>query len=134
MRFMLDTNLCVDLMRGKSTAAFDRIRSLAVDEVGISTITLAELQYGAAKSARRTYNESLVIAFCAPLLIASFDAAAAQVYGTIRAVLESAGTPIGPLDTLIAAHALALGVTVVTANVKEFQRVPGLVVENWRTL
>ena len=132
MRFMLDTNLCIDLMRGKGAAAFKRLRSLAVDEAGISTITLAELQYGAAKSARPAYHESLIIAFCAPLTIASFDAQAAEVYGTVRAALERAGTPIGPLDTLIAAHALAVGATIVTANVREFQRVAGLTVENWR--
>ncbi len=133
MRFMLDTNLCIDLMRGKSAAAFKRLRSLAVDEAGFSTITLAELRFGASKSARQAYHESLIIAFCAPLTIAAFDAQAAEVYGTIRAALETAGTPIGPLDTLIAAHALAVGATLVTANVREFQRVPGLVVENWRT-
>lgn len=134
MRFMLDTNLCIDLMRGKSVAAFKRLRSLAVDEAGISTVTLAELKYGASRSSRKAYNESLIIAFCAPLLIVPFDAAAAEAYGAIRATLESAGTPIGPLDTLIAAHALALGCVLITANVREFERVPGLAVENWRTL
>ena len=133
MRFMLDTNLCIDLMRGKSAAAFKRLRSLAVDEAGISTITLGELRFGASKSARQAHHQSLIIAFCAPLAIAAFDAHAAEVYGTIRAALETGGAPIGPLDTLIAAHALALGATIVTANVREFQRVPRLVVENWRT-
>ena len=134
MRFMLDTNLCIDLMRGKSAAAFKRLRSLAVDEAGISTISLAELRYGAVKSARQVHHEGLIIAFCAPLVIAPFDATASETYGNVRAALEAAGTPIGPLDTLIAAHALALGATIVTANVREFQRVPGLTVENWRTL
>jgi len=134
MRFMLDTNLCIDLMRGKSTGAFKRLRSLAVDEAGISTITLAELRYGASKSSRQAYHESMIIVFCAPLTIAAFDAKAAELYGNVRAVLEAIGTPIGPLDTLLAAHALALGATIVTANFREFQRVPGLTVENWRTL
>jgi tRNA(fMet)-specific endonuclease VapC len=134
MRYMLDTNLCVDLMRGKANAAFKRLRSLAVDEAGISTITLAELRYGAEKSARVAHHEALIAAFCAPLAIAAFDARAAEVYGVTRAGLEAAGTPIGPLDTLIGAHALALGTAVVTANVREFRRIPGLVVENWRTL
>jgi tRNA(fMet)-specific endonuclease VapC len=134
MRFMLDTNLCIDLMRGKSRGAFDRLRALPVDEAAISTITLAELQFGASKSARRAHHESLIIAFCAPLAIEPFDALAAEIYGTIRAKLEKGGTPIGPLDTLIAAHALSVGATIVTANVREFDRVPGLSVENWRAL
>jgi len=134
MRFMLDTNLCIDLMRGKAERAFNHLRSLAVDEAGISTITLAELRYGAEKSIRRAHHEALIVAFCAPLAVVAFDARAAEVYGVIRATLEAAGTPIGPLDTLIGAHALAMGAVVVTANTREFQRIPGLVVENWRTL
>lgn len=133
MRFMLDTNLCIDLMRGKAGAAFTRLRSLAIDEAGISTIALAELRYGAAKSARRTHHELLIVAFCAPLAITAFDAKAAEAYGALRAALEAAGTPIGPLDMLIAAHALSIGAAVVTANVREFQRVPGLAVEDWQT-
>jgi tRNA(fMet)-specific endonuclease VapC len=131
MRFMLDTNLCIALMRGKADAAFHRLRALAVDEAGVSTITLAELRFGASKSARTARHELLIVAFCAPLAITDFDARAAEAYGAIRATLEAAGTPIGPLDTLIAAHALSLGATLVTANVREFERVPGLVVENW---
>jgi tRNA(fMet)-specific endonuclease VapC len=131
MRFMLDTNLCIDLMRGKAARAFSRLRRLAIDDAGISTITLAELRYGASKSARRAHHESMIAVFCAPLALATFDAQAAEVYGEVRAALERAGTPIGPLDTLIAAHALSLGATVLTANVREFRRVSGLVVENW---
>ena len=134
MRFMLDTNLCIDLMRGKSAAAFKRLRALDADEAGISTITLAELRYGASKSSRTAYHESLIAVLCAPLEIAVFDDQAAEIYGSIRAALEASGTPIGPLDTLLAAHALALRATLVTANLREFQRVPGLAVENWRTL
>jgi tRNA(fMet)-specific endonuclease VapC len=133
MQFMLDTNLCIDLMRGKAGGAYNRLRSLVADEAGISTITLAELRYGAEKSIRRARHEALIVAFCAPLTIAVFDARAAEVYGVIRPALEAAGTPIGALDMLIGAHALALGAVVVTANIREFQQVPGLVVENWRT-
>jgi tRNA(fMet)-specific endonuclease VapC len=133
MRFMLDTNLCIGLMRGKADAAFKRLRSLAIDEAGISTVTLAELRFGASKSNRRAYHASLILAFCAPLAVVAFDAIAAEAYGDIRAALEGAGTPIGPLDTLIAAHALALRATLVTANVREFKRVQGLTVENWLT-
>ena len=132
MRYMLDTNLCIDLMRGRAGAAFNRLKSLAVDEAGISTITLAELQFGASNSRNKALHRGLIVAFCAPLAIANFDPAAAEVYGTIRATLEAAGKPIGPLDTLIAAHALAIGAVVLTANVREFARVPGLSVENWK--
>lgn len=133
MRFLLDTNLCIDLMRGRADAAFRRLRRRAPDDAGISSITLAELRYGAAKSKRRAHHESLIVAFCAPLTIATFDARAAEAYGEIRALLESVGKPIGPLDLLIAAHALSLGATVVTANEREFNRVPGLTVEDWRS-
>ena len=130
--YLLDTNLCVDIMRGKATAAYHRLIALAPDEAGISAITLAELRFGAAKSARSAFHVAAIISFCAPLAIADFDARAAECYGPIRSALESAGTPIGPLDTLIAAHALSLKATLVTDNRHEFERVAGLVVENWR--
>lgn len=132
MRFMLDTNLCIDLMRGKANAAFKRLRRLQPDDAGISSITLAELWYGAEKSNRRAHHESLILAFCAPLALAAFDSHAAEQYGFVRAALERAGTPIGALDTLIAAHALALQATLLTANTREFRRVAGLNVENWQ--
>jgi len=131
MRFMLDTNFCIDLLRGRADAAYRRLRSLAPEEAGISCITLAELRVGAAKSARPAHQESSIILFCAPLALAPFDARAAEAYGPIRAALEAAGTPIGPLDTLIAAHAVSLGATLVTGNIREFRRVPGLSAENW---
>jgi tRNA(fMet)-specific endonuclease VapC len=132
MRFMLDTNLCIDLMRDKAGAALQRLRGLPIDDAGISTITLAELHYGAVKSARRAYHEALILRLCAPLAVATFDARAAEVYGEVRSALEAQGKPIGPLDGLIAAHALALDATLVTGNVREFQRVKGLQVENWK--
>jgi len=134
MRLLLDTTLCIDLMRGKIRGAFEKLRSMPPHDAGISTVTLAELLYGAAKSNRRGYHEQLIASFCAPLAVAPFDSRAAECYGDLRASLERAGTPIGPLDTLIAAHALALGTTLVTANVREFRRVTGLNVENWRSL
>ena len=132
-RFMLDTNICVALLRGRAARVFDRLRKHAPDEVAISTITLAELQYGVAESARPAHNAALLAQFCAPLAILPFDNQAAEIYGPIRAALELAGRPIGPLDTLIAAHALALGRTLVTDNEREFRRVAGLNVENWLT-
>ena len=96
-----------------------------------SSITVAELQYGVAKSDRPEQNALALAALLAPLDVLAFDDAAAAVYGTVRAGLERAGTPIGSMDLLIAAHALALGRTVVTNNTREFSRVAGLKVENW---
>ena len=130
-RYLLDTNACVDLLRGRAPRLFARLTRCQVDEVAISAITLAELHYGAAKSARPAHHAALLAEFCAPLAILSFDHLAAEAYGRVRAALEHAGTPIGPLDTLIASHALSLGLTVITNNQREFRRVPGLAVENW---
>jgi tRNA(fMet)-specific endonuclease VapC len=128
---MLDTNVCVDLIRGEAPRLFRRLRRMKVDEVGMSSITLAELQYGVAKSSDPARHEDLLTQFCAPLAIMPFDSSAAETYGKVRTDLELAGTPIGPLDTLIAAHALALDVTLVTSNQREFARVKGLRMENW---
>ncbi len=99
--------------------------------IGISSITLAELQYGIKKSNQPDKNEQALIEFLLPLEIADFDGTAAIEYGSIRADLEKKGTPIGPLDTLIAAHVKAMGLTLVTNNEKEFIRIQGLKVENW---
>jgi len=131
MRYMLDTNVCVELIRGRAPAVFDRLRRFDVDEVAVSSITLAELQYGAAKSSDPGRHRELLAKFLAPLAVLSFDALAGESYGDLRAALEKVGKPIGPLDTLIAAHALSLGATLVTNNQREFRRVRGLHVENW---
>ena len=102
-----------------------------MDSVCISTITLAELQYGVRKSAQPEKNQLALSQFLIPLEIVGFDLKAAVEYGEIRATLEKDGTPIGPLDTLIAAHAKSLNLILVTNNEKEFKRVAGLEVENW---
>jgi tRNA(fMet)-specific endonuclease VapC len=128
---MLDTNICVELIRGRAARVFDRLRQHRVDAVAISSITLAELQYGVSKSARSARNAVLLAKFCAPLAIVPFDNQAAESYGSVRVSLEQTGKPIGPLDTLIAAHAMALDMTLVTNNEREFRRVVGLRVENW---
>ncbi len=128
---MLDTNVCIALLRGDAGQLLLRMQEHEIEEIGISSITLAELQYGVAKSARPVHHETLLVEFCAPLAIVPFDDRAAESYGRVRAQFERAGTPIGPLDTLIAAHALALKVTLVTNNEREFSRVTGLRVENW---
>jgi tRNA(fMet)-specific endonuclease VapC len=131
IRFLLDTNICIQIIRGRGSRALERLSRLDVGEAGISSITLAELCHGAAKSTDPPRNAFLIMEFCAALFIAPFDAKAADRYGRVRAELERAGTPTGPLGTLIAAHAMSLGVPLVTANKQEFRRVANLRVENW---
>ena len=108
-----------------------RFEDHEVGEVGVSSVTAAELHYGAEKSSRPEQNLEALGAFLLPLEVLAFDPEGALTYGHVRAALERAGTPIGPLDTLIAAHALSLGVALVTNNVREFGRVLGLELEDW---
>jgi tRNA(fMet)-specific endonuclease VapC len=131
IRFLLDTSICIELIRGRAAAALTRLRRKKIGSVGISVITLAELQYGVAKSSDPPRNTIALAHFCAPLEICHFDDAAATAYGRVRAALERLGTPIGPLDTLIAAHAVSLKARVITNNEREFERVAGLRIENW---
>lgn len=131
MRYMLDTNVCIYLIKRRPAAVVDRLRALPISDVGISSITLAELEYGVAKSAKPEQNRDALTGFLAPLEIEAFGNEAAACYGALRAGLEKAGKPIGPIDMLVAAHALSLSAILVTNNACEFERVPGLVVENW---
>ena len=131
MRFMLDTDSCIALIKRKPGSILRRLTALAPGEVGLSAITLGELRYGVAKSAQREKNAQALDEFLLPLEIADFDEPSAEVYGTVRAALEKAGTPIGPLDTQIGAHALSLGAVLVTHNTREFRRIPGLTVVDW---
>lgn len=128
---MLDTNVCVDLIRGRPPGMLRRFEEHEVGEVGISSVTAAELQFGVQKSRQPGRNARALERFLLPLEVAGFDRDTAAVYGNVRATLERRGTSIGPLDTLIAAHAVSLGVTLVTNNVREFGRVPDLRLENW---
>lgn len=131
IRYILDTNICIELIRGRAPQVLKRLRRCRLDEIAISSITLAELQCGVMKSADPARHAALLAQFCAPLTIVHFDDRAAEAYGLVRATLEQKGTPIGPLDTLIASHAVALQTTLVTNNEREFRRVPNLAVENW---
>lgn len=131
MKWMLDTNVCIAIIRRQPEVAIKRLRGKSVGQVGVSAVTVAELQYGAAKSTRPELARSALSEFLLPLEVAPFDEAVCARYGMIRAKLEAAGKPVGPLDTLIAAHALSLGVVLVTNNLREFRRVPGLTVEDW---
>jgi tRNA(fMet)-specific endonuclease VapC len=101
------------------------------DDICISSVTLSELEYGAAKSGAPERNKMALAEFMTPIAVMPYDDRAAPPYGRIRAELEAQGQSIGPLDTMIAAHALSLGLIAVTSNEREFRRVPGLKVENW---
>lgn len=108
-----------------------RMQDIAPGDIGISSITVSELLYGVAKSVQTGRNQAALEKFLMPLDILPYNEDAARHYGLTRAHLESQGTPIGPMDLMIAAHALSLNLTIVTNNVREFTRVPGLKVEDW---
>ncbi len=131
MKYLLDTNICVFVIRGKRQTVLQRFRQHAAGDLGISTVTLAELHYGADRSSDPIKNHTALDSFLAPLEIAVLDEVAAECYGKIRSDLEGRGMPIGPLDTLIAAHALSHAIPLVTNNIGEFSRVTGLLVEDW---
>ena len=131
MKVMLDTNTCIALIRQKPLQVLKRFSAYKVGEVGISWVTLAELEFGVAKSQQLEKNQEALDEFLLPLEIASFDRDTARVYGRIRATLEKKGTPIGSLDTMIGAHAVSLGVTLATNNIREFSRIKGLTIVDW---
>jgi tRNA(fMet)-specific endonuclease VapC len=131
MRYLLDTNIFIYLCKGKHPEIAERVRHFGPGDIGISSISMAELEFGIAKSAKPENNRRHLQEFLLPFEILPFDYGAAVEYGGIRHFLEKSGEPIGPLDTLIAAHALAAGLCLVTNNKREFERVPGLKLENW---
>ena len=128
---MLDTDTCIALIKRKPPNLIKRLQAKAVGDIGISSITLAELRFGVANSSQKEQNRTALDQFLLPLDIVAFDELAADSYGNVRAELEVRGTPIGPLDTLIAGHALSLNVVLVTHNVAEFKRVKGLRLDDW---
>ena len=127
---LLDTNICVHVINAKPPAVLERFRQHRMGEIGLCSVVAAELAYGVAKSGSARNRQALEM-FLAPLIILPFDEAALWAYGDLRAELERKGTPIGALDTMIAAHALSQQSTLVTNNTREFARVPGLALENW---
>ena len=131
MKLLLDTNICIYLIKNRPPEVKKYFENLAVGEVGLSTISFAELQYGVAKSKAAEKNARALEAFILPLEILPFDSEAAAVYGRLGAALERQGRVIGSLDLLIAAQALAGDLTLITHNLKEFDRVPGLKCETW---
>ncbi|MCC8167005.1 MAG: type II toxin-antitoxin system VapC family toxin [Planctomycetes bacterium] len=131
MKVLLDTNICIYLIKNNPPAARRHFMKYSPGDIGISAITVAELFYGVAKSAAVAKNRAALETFLLPLEIMPFDAKAAVAYGRIRAELEKKGRPIGPLDMLIAAIAVRCEVLLVTNNLKEFRRVSGLKCETW---
>jgi tRNA(fMet)-specific endonuclease VapC len=131
MKLMLDTNICIYIIKQQPAVVLKRFLDYQVGDIGISAVTLSELRYGVAKSKHREKNANALDEFIIPLDIALFDEAAALAYGDIRTDLEKAGTPIGAMDMLIAAHALSLGITLVTNNSREFSRIPRLKITDW---
>lgn len=130
MKYLLDTNICIYLINERPKKVLAHFKRHALGDIGISSITASELAFGVAKSGSLK-NRIALEAFLLPLQIVEYDADAAMVYGDIRAALEKQGKTIGPLDMLIAAHALSRQLVLVTNNEKEFRRVDQLKVENW---
>jgi len=131
MTYLLDTNICIYIIKRKPAVVLKHVVSKQPGEIAISTITLAELEYGVARSRYPDRNRVALLEFALPFTILDFDQAAAAEYGRIRSLLESRGMPMGPMDLLLAAQATAHDLTIVTNNEKEFTRAEGLRVENW---
>ncbi|MBH9970675.1 MULTISPECIES: type II toxin-antitoxin system VapC family toxin [unclassified Commensalibacter] len=130
MIYLLDTNICIYIINNKPPHVFEKFKQFQLGQLGISSITASELAFGIEKSGSQR-NKQALNKFLAPLEILPYDEQSIWRYAQLRHQLQSTGQPIGSLDMLIAAHALALDVTLVTNNVKEFKRVKGLIVENW---
>jgi tRNA(fMet)-specific endonuclease VapC len=131
LSYLLDTDVCVDFLRGRSPGLAARLTSHEPTEIRLSVVTLAELLHGALKGAHPTEGLAAVSAFAGMFVVLPLDGPCAQRYAEIRVHLESRGTPIGPNDLFIAATALANDLTMVTNNTGEFGRIVGLRVEDW---
>jgi tRNA(fMet)-specific endonuclease VapC len=131
MRYLLDTNICIYIAKQKPPGVLARLQRLRPGDVGMSIITYLELVYGAWKSQHREANLLRIQGLERLIPVLPLDVSTGRHYGQVRAELERKGSPIGAYDLLIAAHALALGLTLVTNNVREFRRIPRLIVENW---
>ncbi len=132
MKYLLDTNICIYIINEKPEKVLRKFEQYPVYEFGISSITHAELQYGVEKSKNKNTNQDALDEFLLPLTILPFHGRIlVTCYGEIRASLGSKGKTIGPLDMLIAAHALSLDLTIISNNIKEFSRIPDLKCENW---
>jgi len=131
LRYLLDTNICIYIAKQRPPSVAARFAKLAAGSVGMSLITFGELRYGAEKSSHRVQALDTLTRLAALIPVVSLDAEVGVRYGVIRAQLERTGRPIGNNDMWIAAHALSLGVTLVSNNTREFERVPKLKLDNW---
>jgi len=131
MKFFLDTNICIYIIKRKPPQVLKKFRTFKINDLGISSITLAELEFGVHLSHYPEKNQEALDEFLSPLEIIPFDDRAAFSYGEIRAFLQQRGLKIGAMDMLIAAQAKSLSIPLVTNNLKEFKRIPGLRLENW---
>ena len=130
MQYLLDTNICIYVINQRPAAVLGKFLAHEEEGLAISAITASELYWGVRKSGSKR-NLAALEKFLAPLVVMDYDLAAARAYGELRAALERRGVPIGPLDMQIAAHALALDLVLVSNNLREFKRVPGLKFDNW---
>ena len=131
MKFLIDTNICIYIMNNRPPEVFQKFKSIQVGDIGISSITVSELHYGVSKSKRIEENLKRLKEFLVPFEVLPYDENASKYYGRIRSHLENQGNLIGPLDLLIAAHALSNGLILITNNEKEFKRIKSLKTENW---
>ncbi len=131
IKYLLDTDICVYIIKRKPDQVLKKLRRQDILNVGISSITLSELEYGAEKSSDKERNKLALNEFLAPVAVLPYDDNVASAYGKIRVFLEKQGNSIGNLEMMIGAHALSLKVILVTNNEREFGRIPGLKVENW---
>lgn len=134
IRYMLDTDACIALIKNRPEAMRSRLSRLSTEEVGISGIVAAELWFGVAHSQKKRQNESALKDFLEYAILLDWPCEAAPLYGQIRTGLQKKGTPIGAMDLLIASHALFLDAALVTNNKREFERVPDLKIENWEAM
>ncbi len=131
MKYLLDTNICIYIIKKQPENILKKLTKHHIDDLAISSMTQAELEYGVEKSQKQTQNKLALLEFLAPLTILTFGEIEAETYGKIRARLERDGNIIGNMDLLIGAQALANNLILVTNNEKEFKRIEGLQIENW---
>jgi len=131
MRYLIDTNICIYILNKKPRNVIQKFKQIPVGEICVSTITIAELQYGTAKSSNKEKNYQRLKEFMIPFKILPFSEKSTQFYGELRYQLEKSGETIGPFDLLIAADALSNNLILVSNNLREFKRVKGLPLENW---
>ena len=131
MKFLLDTNICIYIIKNKYLDIVKKMEKVGIENIGVSSITIAEMEYGISKSTKPNESESKLYEFLVPFTVLDFNVSAARYYGKIRNELNRKGTPIGTMDLLIASIAIANRLKIVTNNEKEFERISGLRIENW---